>query len=245
MVYMLRSELRRSVHPNVGVDELPELQQAINRQYAVCWAKYDWPFLCGFFPAVPLSAGQRYYQFPAGLTYDRVKAVSVYFSGVPQRVERGISFEDYALFDPDGGSVVGAFTGEFSAEFGSAGAFSDPVLRWDVRAGSASSEQFEVWPVPSSNTQFIRFFGYLASPYLVNDSDLCWLDDMLVVLFAAADLLALDESEPRVGLPPAATLKLQVATAYYNSLISNAGMGRRTVALGQGRPFPKVDTNSL
>ena len=247
LVYMLRAQLRRSTNVNVGVDDLPELKAAINSQYAQQWARYDWPFLCGFFPALPLQAGQRYYQLPTGLTYDRIKEVTVYFSGVPQRVERGIHFQDYVLFNPDGGSAQGAFTGAFTQEFqpGATGAYSDPVLRWDIRAGTAGQEQLEVWPVPSSNSQFMRFWGYLASPYLVNDSDQCWLDDLLVVLYAASDLLALDESEPRVGLPPASQLKLKEADAYFNMLTSNASMGRRTVALGQGHFFPRVDTNSL
>ena len=227
MVYMLRAELRRSTSVNVGVDDLPELKQAINRQYAVQWARREWPFLCKYFPSVPLNAGQQIYSFPTGLTSDRIKDAAIYFSGVPQRIERGISFPDYALFDPN------------------AGVYSDPVQKWDVRAASASQEQFEVWPIPSSNSQTINFFGYVATPYMVNDSDLCWLDDLLVVLYAAADLLSLDESEPRVGLPPAATLKLQVAENYYNALVANSAAGRRTIALGTGHSYPAVNTNSL
>lgn len=248
LVYMLRAELRRSTTVNVGVDDLPELKQAINRQYAKQWARYDWPFLCQFFPAVRLSTGQRYYNFPPGLTYDRVKDVALYFSGVPQRIERGITFQDYVLYNPDPDLSTVAFQGPFGDDSlvpGGTGAYSNPVMKWDVRAGIASAEQFEVWPVPSDNTQYMRFFGYVAEPRLVNDSDLCWLDDMLVVLYAAAGLLSLDESEPRVGLPPAATLKLKEADDYYASLISNAGAGRRMIALGQGHPYPKVDTNSL
>ena len=247
LVYMLRAQIRRSTNVNVGVDDLPELKAAINSQYAQQWARFDWPFLDTYYPALQLNAGQRYYNLPGDLTYDRIKAVAVYFSGVPQRIERGITFEDYVLFDPDGGSAAGAFTGEFTQEFNSAatGAYSDPVLRWDIRAGTASQEQLEVWPVPSSNSQFLRFWGYKASPYLVNDSDQCWLDDLLVVLYAAAGLLALDESEPRVGLPPASQLKLKEADAYFAALTSNSAAARRTIALGQGRFFPKVDTNSL
>jgi len=242
LVYMLRAEIRRSTNVNVGVDDLPELKQAINQNYAIQWARFDWPFLDKFYPALRLNAGQRYYTLPGGLTYDRIKAAAVYFSGVPQRVQRGITFEDYVLFDPDSGSTLGASDG---GPWNATGAYSDPVLKWDIRAGNAGQEQLEVWPVPSSNSQFMRFWGYAASPYLVNDADQCWLDDMLVVLYSAAGLLALDESEPRVGLPPAAQLKLKQADDYFASLISNASAGRRTVAMGQGHFFPKVDTNSL
>lgn len=227
LVYMLRAEVRRSVSSNVGVDDLPDLKQAINRQYAIMTVKHDWPFLEKYFATVPLATGQRYYQPPTGLVYDRIKAAAVYFSGVPQRLERGISFEDYALFDPD------------------ALAYSDPVLKFDIRTGSASQEQIEVWPVPSSNAQYLRFFGYVATPPLINDADLCWIDDMLVVLFAAADVLALDMSEPRVGLPPAAQLKLAVAKEYEALLVANAATHRAMIAIGQGRPQRGVNTDNL
>jgi hypothetical protein len=227
MVYMLRAEIRRSTNVGVGVDDLPELKQALNREYAIQWARHEWPFLTTYFGPLQLNMGQKLYNLPAGLSYDRIKSIAVFYSGVPQRLERGISFEDYALFDGD------------------SGAYSDPVLKWDIRAGTNGQEQIEFWPVPSSQSQTAKFFGYVGSPYMVNDTDLCAIDDLLVVLYAAAGLMALDESEPRVGLPPAAQMKLTQADAYYTSLISNAATARRTVAIGQGHKRPAVDTNSL
>jgi len=253
LVYMLRAEVRRSTSPSVGVDDLPDLKQAINRNYQILRNRREWAFLNYRFN-LPMAAGQQYYDWPVlttpsqggsfttppappappsttsvQLSDQHIKRVALYFSGIPQLLERGISFEDYALFD-----------------YEQSGAMSDPVLKWDVRAGSSARSQIEVWPVPSSNTSYIKFFGGIETPTLVNDSDACWLDDMLVVLFAAADLLALDMSEPRIGLPPAAQLKLKQAEDYYNSLIGNdLGVGRTTIAIGQGRPARGVDTNSL
>lgn len=252
LVYMLRAELRRSVNVAVGVDDLPDLKQAINRQYAIQRIRYDWPFLNWHFN-LPLSAGQQYYGVPTistppigsqnttppppaatptnaavDMSTDHIKRVAVIFSGIPQPLDRGITFEDYALFD-----------------YEQSGAMSDPVLKWDVRAGSASQTMIEVWPVPSSNTSYIKFFAGVRTPTLVNDADQCWLDDMLIVLYAAADCLALDMSEPRVGLPPAAQLKLKVADDYYASLVAVHQIGREMIAIGQGRPARGVDTNSL
>lgn len=249
---MLRAEVRRSTNAAVGVDDLPGLKQAINRNYQILRNRREWSFLNYRFN-LPMAAGQQFYAMPSLLTpsqggafttpppapapptvstvtmsADHIKRVALYFSGIPQLLERGISFEDYALFD-----------------YEQSGAASDPVLKWDIRAGTASAPQIEVWPVPSSNTSYIKFFAGVETPLLVNDSDLCWLDDMLVVLFAAADLLALDMSEPRIGLPPAAQLKLKQAEDYYNSLLNNDMTGRTTIAVGQGRPARGVDTNSL
>lgn len=252
LVFMLRAEVRRSTNAAVGVDDLPDLKQAINRNYIIQRNRREWSFLNYRFN-LPMATGQQYYDLPVlttpsqgggfttpppppapptvpvlRLSHNHIKRVALYFSGVPQLLERGISFEDYALFD-----------------YEQSGAMSDPVLKWDVRAGTAQRPQIEVWPVPSSNTSYIKFFGGIELPALVNDSDACWLDDMLVVLYAAADLLSLDMSEPRIGLPPAAQLKLKQAEDYYNSLVDNDMTGRTTIAIGQGRPARGVDTNSL
>lgn len=226
LVSMLRAELRRSTNVAVGVDDLPMLKQAINRQYEIQAHRHDWPFLCGYY-SLPLATSQKFYQLPSGLSDRRIKDVAVFFSGEPQRLERGIDFADYALYDFDQGQL------------------SDPVLKWDIRFGSASQPQVEVWPVPSSNTQVLKFFGYHGTPSLVNDSDLCLIDDFLVVLYAAAGCLSLDLSEPRTGLPPAAQLKLTEAENYFNNLIRDQARGAQMIAIGQGRMARGVDTNSL
>lgn len=253
LVAMLRAEIRRSTNVAVGVDDLPDLKQAINRQYAIQRERYAWPFLRYRF-ILPLKQGQQYYSMPSLLTtlasipgiatpppasappttvavtmsHRHVLKAAVMWSGVPMWVSRGIDFEDYAMFD-----------------YEQSGATSDPAVKWDVVAGSPSQTQFEIWPVPSSNAQFIRFLAGVETPALVNDTDQCWLDDMLVVMFAAADCLALDMSEPRVGLPPAAQLKLQQAEAYFASLTANETTGGETIAIGQGRPKKWIDTNAL
>lgn len=50
-------------------------------------------------------------------------------------------------------------------------------------------QQFEVWPIPSVETQ-ILFTGSRQVFPLVNDTDQCDLDDLLIVLFCAAGVLA-------------------------------------------------------
>ena len=253
LVYMLRAELRRSTNVAVGIDDLPDLKQAINRQYAIQRERYEWPFLKYRF-ILPLAAGQQYYAMPSLLTplpavpgsmappppaapptttavtmsHRHIKRVAATFSGIPQSIDRGITFENYATFD-----------------FEQNGTTSDPVFAWDIVAASASQSQIEVWPVPATNGQTLRFFAGVETPALVNDTDLCWLDDMLVVLYAAAMMLSLDMSEPRIGLPPAAQLKLQEADGYFKDLTNNEQTGRPTVAIGQGHPEKGFNTDML
>lgn len=253
LVYMLRAELRRSTSVAVGVDDLPDLKQAINKQYAIQRDRYEWPFLKYRF-VLPLAAGQQYYAMPSLLTplpavsgsmvppapsappttaavamsHRHIKRVAATFSGIPQSIDRGITFENYATFD-----------------YEQSGTTSDPVFAWDIVAGSASQSQIEVWPVPASNGQTLRFFAGVETPRLVNDTDLCWLDDMLVVMYAAASCLSLDMSEPRIGLPPAAQLALKQADDYFAILIANEQVGRPTVAIGQGHPEKGFNTDLL
>lgn len=253
LVYMLRAEIRRSTKASVGVDDLPDLKQKLNKQYAIQRERYNWPFLRYRF-ILPLKAAQQYYDMPSLLTslsavpnvgtpspppspptttatnmsHRHIWRVASMFGNIPMKIERGIDFEEYALFD-----------------FEQYGVTSDPVTNWDIIAASASKTQIEVWPVPASDTNYLRFYAGVETPAMVNDTDLCWLDDMLVVMYAAADCLALDMSETRVGLPPAAQLQLTQAEAYYATLIAGEVAQRETVAIGQGRPVKTLNTDAL
>lgn len=172
---MLREELGRSPDVSVGVDDLPSLKRAINKAYATLYDDYDWAFLRRVFPKVSLSAGSRYYGLPTDLNVDRVEVVNVWWNGLPTEIIRGIGFEQYASFDSE------------------ADERSDPVISWDVRDVSGSV-QIEVWPVPASNDQDLQFIGLRSAPKLVNNADLCLLDDELVVLLAASQLLRRQKS---------------------------------------------------
>jgi hypothetical protein len=170
LVIQLRNETGRSDDVNVGVDELPLLKQAINSAYITLYDDNDWPHLRKTFDRISLSAGSRYYDFPTGLNSERVETVAVWYNGEPHRVDRGISFEEYSLYSSEDDER------------------SDPVTRWDVR-WTGTEDQIEVWPIPSSNTQKLQFTGIQSISRLVDDDDLCLLDDILVVKLAAAEIL--------------------------------------------------------
>lgn len=167
MVIMLRNELARSSSVAVGVDDAPRLKHHLNRAYEHRYDKHDWPHLRRTFDPITLQAGLRYYDFPLELDYDRIERAWVWWTNQPTPIDRGISVDDYGAYDSS--------TDERS----------DPVMKYDIRSiGDAT--QFEVWPLPASNSTTIQFLGSRKIDKLINDADLCLLDDWLIVLDAAA-----------------------------------------------------------
>ena len=205
----LRAELSKSTDPAVGVSDLPQLKQTLNRVYQSLYDLYPWPFLKRVFDRIPLQAGQRYYDFPEEMDFDNMESVAVWFSGQPLHIERGIGFEEYATYDSESDVRV------------------DPVVKWDVRSVDDTREMLEVWPVPASNSYSIQFIGKRKFEPLVDDSDLCLLDDDLVVIHAAAELL------PTKGTNIQA--KLAAAQARLGMLKGRSAAGSGSVRLGLGR----------
>jgi hypothetical protein len=208
LVNMLRNDVGRSSDVSVGVADLPELKQRVNATYEFLYLDYDWPHMRQFFTRIPLNANQRYYDLPATLDYDRIERVVVWFNGRPIEVSRGIAHEEYTSFDSEDGET------------------SAPVLKWDVRY-TDNKEQIEVWPMPSSAGQQLEFVGIKKFSRLVNDSDICVLDDMMVVLRASAEILSRQGSKD-------AGLRLQEAIQYYDTIKRRAKGAARIRRVGQG-----------
>jgi hypothetical protein len=176
LVSMLRSETKRADNVAVGVDDLTRMKYLINESYETLYDEHDWPHLRKIFDKITLSAGQRYFDFPTTLNYERIEDVKVWYSGLPHDVDRGIDVLDFATYDSTATVPVRA----------------EPALKWDVR-DTSGIPQFEIWPIPSSNSQTIQFTGIRKIDRLVNDIDLCLLDDYLVVLNAAASVVTNDD----------------------------------------------------
>lgn len=167
MRYNLRAECGLATDSTVGQSENPALNVLLNRTYENLFDEHDWPHLDSLWFTKALSAGERYYDFPAGLNYEQVQEAHVYWGNVWLPTVSGFDTQVYNSFDSDGG------------------ARSDPVQKWRVYGGS----QFEVWPIPATPVNF-RFKGAAAWVPLVNDNDICLLDGTMIVLFAAAEKLA-------------------------------------------------------
>ena len=159
-------------------------------------------------PTKTLSAGQRYYDLPTDINYERIEEAVLWYSGQPHVLDRGIDFGDYAQYDSDSGDR------------------SDPQLKWDVRF-TGTKEQVEVWPIPSSNTNVVQFKAIRNLNSMTNDADTCQIDGTLIILFAAAEILTRQKSQD-------AQAKLATANALYSKLKGRTKGASTITVLGGG-----------
>jgi hypothetical protein len=205
LVDQLRAEIGASTNVAMGVNMLPILKQVLKRTQERLWADFDWPF-AWIERDEQLLDGQRYYTFDNDIDFDRIRVASLYYGNVWRGIEYGITPANYNLSNPDLGMKQ------------------DPIQRWRHWEGN----QFEVWPVPSSSTTKIRFKAIKKLNPLISDSDTAELDDNLIVLFAAAEMLARAKSQD-------ASYKLQAAQDYFNKLKGNM-MKSPMIVMGGGLP---------
>lgn len=181
MVSDLREELRRANSPAAGPDDYGPLRRTINHVYETLYAAFDWPHLKTYFPHMPMNAGQRHYDLPPGLDYDRTVDVRVWWNGIPESIERGVGFDDYLSYNSENNERT------------------SPVLKWDVRF-TGEREQIEFWPLPDDSAQSVQFVGLWKFAPLVNDTDVCRLESEMIVLYAAAELAAKDSPDKEAKL---------------------------------------------
>lgn len=207
LVQMLRDETGRATSVAVGVDDVPQLKSHLRRWQETLYDKDDWSFLRTVFDRIPLQAGQRYYDMPALLNVDRIEDVAVWDGATPLSMTRGIGFNEYAVYDSEN---------DVRAE---------PTLRWDVR-WTGTSEQIEVWPVPSTNNLALQFIGIRKQRALIANADVADLDDQMLVLYAASELLPKGSELSK--------LKLELARDRFNVCKAKAAAQRQTYRMGSG-----------
>lgn len=187
----LREELRRANTPNASPEDTPTLRRTLNHVARALYYDTNWPFLQRMFPAITLNAGQQYYDKPDGLEPDRIIRADVFWGNQYEALERGIGFEEYNSYDPAQNNR------------------SSPIMRWDVKF-TGTTDQIEVWPLPGSDAQSLRFFGVQAMPDMKNMTDICPLESEIVVLYAAAELAAKDSPDKEAKLSMARELLRQL-----------------------------------
>lgn len=208
LLSMLRDETGRNNSVAVGVDDVPTMKHALRRWQATLYDKHDWAHMRTVFDRIPMQAGERYYDFPATLNFDRIERVAFWNNGVAEPAIRGIGFDEYSIYDSE--NDVRA----------------DPPLRWDVRH-TGSGEQIEVWPVPATDDEYeLQFIGIRTLGALIADADTADLDDYLIVLFAASELLPKGSE--------LAKQKFSLGTDRLNVLMRNAGKTNETFRMGSG-----------
>lgn len=167
LLFDLRAECRLSTDSTVGQSSNPALKVLLRRTQEFLYDEWDWPHLDGVWFDKALAAGQRYYDFPSGLNYERAMTAQVYWAGTWLPLKHGFGPLQYNQFDSDNNER------------------SDPAMRWRIYSGT----QFEVWPMPATATT-VRFTGSQSLGSFEQDTDQCVLDGTMVVLFAAAEQLA-------------------------------------------------------
>jgi len=117
------------------------------------------------------TVGTRYYTPPTGVDLDRLEEpVYTNLANFRYRLEYGITQDDYNIYRSDQ-NVTGS-----------------PCFRWQL-VNISSALKVELWPIPST-AQTLTFTGVLPLVEMTSDSSTCVIDDMALVLFTAAEILA-------------------------------------------------------
>lgn len=227
IVEMARNEARLSTNTSRGVDHLDHIKQLVKRHYTMLAEDYDWQHLeinrDYDESRKALAAGQRYYDFPTAINQQKIGNMWLKWGVVWRKVDYGISFGDYSSLDPD------------------SDARADPVLKWDWYGDT----QFEVWPVPSSNgdaaapySGWVGFEGQRAVEQYVDDTNRADLDDYLIALHVAAELLTENSQKGAAEAKIAAASRRMSQLKAAMSDKSRFTMGRGMLSQN-GRTYPR------
>lgn len=212
LVTKLRVAARYDPNPALSKNMEPLFKQTLSDVQERLYDDFDWPFL-KVQRDKELAAGQRYYDVPTDMDLERIIAVDTLVGTIWEPVERGITLDDYSACNSD------------------LGARRDPLERWDVR-DTGSGEQIEIWPIPTINGGTLRFSGIRKLNPLIASSDRADLDDQIIVLFSAGEILA------GKGAADEAKIKLQQASKRLDMLQGRVSKTRNNgFVLGGGPDY--------
>lgn len=204
LLYKLRAEAELSLnvaHNATGrASQIALLQQTQER----LWEDYAWTHM-EVERQIATVAGQRYYDTPSDMRVDRIIRIEIFSDGAWRPLDPGIGAVEYSAWNSDLDER------------------SWPPRKWRMR----DDEDIELWPIPDVNANattlegYLKFTGIKNLGPLVAESDLCDLDDQLIYLFAAAEILAGKGSKK-------APLTLAKATARLERLRGNLVPSQRT-----------------
>lgn len=214
VIEMTRAEARLSTNTSRGIDHLEYVKQLIKRHYKTLAEDFDWQHLelkkeSGVSRKI-LQAGSNTYSFPAAVNPLKITRAWVKWGSVWLPVEYGIKHHHYSALDPDQDQRT------------------DPITNWTFYDGDG----FEVWPMPASNgaaddNNEVAFEGQKKVTELTDNDSRLDMDDILVSLMAAAEILAANEQKA------AAAVKGEAAMARMGRLRANLGSKTRYV-MGHG-----------
>jgi hypothetical protein len=215
LVNSLRAETGQSLSPASGTDVVSTLKEVLTRTQELLWDDYDWPFAT-IRTSIQMVEGEMYYDFPDEVSLEGIEDTFIWWGDRFHPFERGISLEDYSIFDSDAGET------------------DQRPRKWDV-VWTGDSEMIEVWPIPSTSDSKMWIVGKRDLPDMVSDSDTATLDDRLIVLFAAAEILARQDGKDAQG-------KLALAQNRLSRLRGRVKPGRdRITVIGGGDVVRSVE----
>lgn len=171
LTMMLKAEIGATTAYNANPDMNYVLHQYLRRNYEDLFDGWEWPFK-RVSRDIATQAGERYYDWPDDIDMEQELEFWVDQFGTWIPLEQGIGPDQYNAYLE--------------------GDRQDYPYRWDWHG----EHQFEVWPTSAINGLVLRIIGTKKANALISESDVCDIDDQMVVLYAAAELLARD-SESR------------------------------------------------
>ena len=224
---MLNVEAGEEMDETISPARVAINNQLLNNQQAFLDNQHS--FLRGK-TVVTLAAtvGTQYYDLPGGVDFDRLED-DVYTNVVNfrYRMNYGITQDDYNIYRSDQ-RVIGS-----------------PCFKWQLI--NTTKLQIELWPIPSV-AQTIYFTGLLPLVQMVADSDTCVIDDMALVLFTAAEVLARKGSQDTAAKGAKAKAYLDNLRGSFPSrysVFNMAGLKPRVNGFDKntsGRPIVAVST---
>lgn len=215
-----RAEVGQTLNMAQGANAQGIYDLVLARTQQELWESNEWPHL-KYNSDVALSAGQRFYPYPADMDYVAINRVWVKEDTRWNPVAWGIDMRSY---DQYGGEDARAW----------------PIARWANKATFTGGKtnptgSIEVLPVPSQDG-VMRLEGQAPPNPLIADTDIAVLDSTLIALFAAAEVLASQKNE---GAP----VKLQKAQQYLRRLLSNQSSDKDRVRVLGGAAIADTFAN--
>jgi hypothetical protein len=171
VLLMLKAEIGYTLTASVATADDQQLYRLIDNEQKRLAADFDWSFLDKY-TDVAATVGSRNLTLPTTIVFERPTIVVRLFNTLWQEIGHGISEGEYNITNSD------------------LGVRQDPIQRWRMNSDGTT---FEVWPIPAT-AQTVRFHGQrpitsLQTAGAYDSAKTLDLDDLLVVLFVAANRL--------------------------------------------------------
>lgn len=195
LLVMLKAEIGNALTAGIATADDAVLRVLLSNKQKYLSYLYDFVDL-ELRVAVTATAATRTFNFPTSLDVNR--PVKIFTKLTVQDLWRPM---DYGVDEP-----------ELSLFNSDAGVTADPIRKWQFYGVDGSgNRKVQVWPIPTTD-QYLLVDGQIVLPSLAVDSDKAAIDDLMLVLFVAADRLTrTDQSDASTKLQQAQTIAVSLS----------------------------------